>query len=158
MTEKTRFLAGIIGGTAAGLVVSAGLVGCDQRQPSGEAAKNAMPGASKVELAIGDAKKEMPPAAVDEPLMAPAASPGHAANDEGVAHAQQSHWDVAEGHFRKALEADPKLAEAQYNLALALDKLNKHDDATAAFKKAAEMAPGNASITDSAILKKHTGS
>lgn len=76
---------------------------------------------------------------------------------KGGTHAQQGHWDVAEDHFRKTLEADPKLAEAQYNLGWALGKQNEHADASAAFKKAAEMAPGNTSIAESPILKKqHT--
>jgi Flp pilus assembly protein TadD len=89
-------------------------------------------------------------------LMSPASSAGRADNDEGVGHYKQGHWDVSEGHFRKAVKADPNLAEAHYNLGLALDKMGKHDEATAEFKKAAELAPGNPAIKDSAILKKHT--
>ena len=76
-------------------------------------------------------------------------------NDEGVGHYKQGHWDVSEGHFRKAVKADPNLAEAHYNLGLALDKMGKHDEATTEFKKAAELAPANPAIKDSAILKKH---
>ncbi len=64
---------------------------------------------------------------------------------------------MAKGHFRKALDADPKLAEAQFNLGLSLHKLEKHDDAKAAFMKAAELAPMNTKITESPILNKHTG-
>ena len=88
--------------------------------------------------------------------MAPESSAGRAANDEGVTHAQQGHWDVAEGHFKKALEADPQLAEAQFNLGVALDKLGKHDEAKIAFEKATQLAPENAKITDSPVLKQHT--
>ena len=90
--------------------------------------------------------------------MALALSPGRTANDEGVSHAQQDHWDVAEGHFQKALESDLKLAEAHFNLGLALNEMGKHEDATAAFKKAAELAPENTKITESIILKQHTSS
>ncbi|TLY36265.1 MAG: tetratricopeptide repeat protein [Nitrospirae bacterium] len=94
-------------------------------------------------------------ATADSALMSPAGSAGRTDNDEGVGHYKQGHWDVAEGHFRKAMKADPNLAEAHYNLGLALDKMGKHDEATAEFKKAAELAPTNAAIKDSPILKKH---
>jgi tetratricopeptide (TPR) repeat protein len=93
--------------------------------------------------------------AADSALMSPASSAGRADNDEGVGHYKQGHWDVSEGHFRKAVKADPNLAEAHYNLGLTLDKMGKHDEATAEFKKAAELAPANPAIKDSAILKKH---
>ena len=93
----------------------------------------------------------------DSALMAPAGSAGRMENDEGVGHFTQGHWEVAEGHFRKAIAADPNSAEAHYNLALALDKEGKHGDATVAFKKAAELAPTNPAIKDSPILKKHIG-
>jgi Flp pilus assembly protein TadD len=89
--------------------------------------------------------------------MSPASSPGRADNDEGVSHYKQGHWDVATDSFKKAVKADPNLAEAHYNLALALDKMGKHDEATAAFKKAIELAPTNPAIKDSTILKKHVG-
>jgi tetratricopeptide (TPR) repeat protein len=80
----------------------------------------------------------------DTALMAPASSPGRAINDEGVGHYKQGHWDA-------------NLAEAHYNLALSLDKMGKHEDATGSFKKAAELAPTNPAIKDSPILKKHLG-
>jgi Flp pilus assembly protein TadD len=38
-----------------------------------------------------------------------------------------------------------------------LDKMGKHEDATASFKKALELAPNDPSIKDSEILKKHVG-
>lgn len=101
-----------------------------------------------------EGKKEV---GAETALMAPASSAGRADNDEGVGHYRQGHWDVAEGHFRKALKADAKLAEAHFNLGLSLDKMGKHEDATAAFKKAAELAPTRVAIKDSPILKKHLG-
>jgi tetratricopeptide (TPR) repeat protein len=91
----------------------------------------------------------------DSALMSPASSAGRMDNDEGVGHYKQGHWDVSEGHFRKAIKADSNLAEAHYNLGLTLDKMGKHDEATTEFKKAAELAPANPAIKDSAILKKH---
>ena len=78
-------------------------------------------------------------------------------NDEGVGHYRQSHWDVVAEHFRKAVKADANSAVAHYNLALVQDKLDKHEEATASFKKALELAPNDSSIKDSEILKKHIG-
>ncbi|MDH4369867.1 MAG: tetratricopeptide repeat protein [Nitrospira sp.] len=147
----------IIGVACIGLAAMMGLAGCEQKQPQMEA-KQETP-APKVETApAGEAKTEISATETAATLKAPEDSAGRAENMEGVAHAQQGHWDVAEGYFRKALEADPKLAEAQFNLGLALSKQDKHDEATAAFKKAAEMAPDNTMITESPILKKHTSS
>lgn len=101
----------------------------------------------------GEAKKEGATTA----LSAPAGSAGRMENDEGIGHYQQSHWDVAESHFRKAVQTDPNLAEAHFNLALALDKMGKHEDAKAEFKKAADLASNKPEIKDSPILKQHLG-
>ena len=112
------------------------VVACDYGKPSGTAT-----------TAVG----------ADTALMAPSSSPGRADNDEGVSHYKQGHWDVASDGFKKAIKADPNLAEAHYNLALSLDKMGKHEDATASFKQAAALAPTNPTIKDSPILKKHLG-
>lgn len=112
------------------------LVACDSGKPAGTATSAA---------------------GADTALTSPASSPGRADNDEGVSHYKQGHWDVAADWFQKAVKADPNLAEAHYNLGLTLDKMGRHDDATAAFKKAAELAPANPAIKDSSILKKHLG-
>ena len=68
-------------------------------------------------------------------------------NSDGIAHYDMGHWSVARDHFASAIEADPNLAESHFNLALALDKLDLHYEATTHFKKAAELAPGNRAIT-----------
>jgi len=104
-----------------------------------------------------ESKKEEGKPVGDAALMSPASSAGRTENDEGVGHYKQGHWDVAEGHFRKAIAADAKLAEAHYNLALTLDKMGKHEDATASFKKVVELAPSNSPLRDSVILKEHIG-
>lgn len=78
-------------------------------------------------------------------------------NAEGVKHYNKEHWDVAAEHFQEAVAADGNLAEAHYNLALALDKLGKHKDAVTHFKKALDLAPDNPKIAESEILKKHLG-
>ncbi|WP_447980124.1 tetratricopeptide repeat protein [Candidatus Nitrospira bockiana] len=93
--------------------------------------------------------------AADAPLFAPAASAARAANDEGVGHYQQGHWDVAMEHFQKAVKADANSAVVHYNMALTYDKMGKHDEATASFKKALELAPNDPTIKESEILKKH---
>lgn len=156
MNDRTQRWDAIMGMAFVGLLGTAGLASCEQRQPAVDAKRDAPAVETKSGSAAGEAKQEKAAVGTDIALMAPAASPGRAANDKGVTHAQQGQWDTAEGHFRNALDADPKLAEAQYNLGLALDKQNKHDDASAAFKKSAELAPGNATITESPLLKKHT--
>ncbi len=92
-------------------------------------------------------------------LNAPEGATGAAENDEGVSHYVQGegHYDVAQEHFQKALAADAKLVEAHYNLALALDKLGSHGEATDHFKMALDLAPEDPRIRDSAILKAHVG-
>lgn len=93
----------------------------------------------------------------DTPLVALPSSAARIENDEGLGHFQQGHWDVALEHYRKAVTADPNSAVVHYNIALTLDKMGKHDDATASFKKALELGPNDPAIRDSEILKKHLG-
>ncbi len=104
---------------------------------------------------------ESPPAGemakIEGALMAPEGAPGASDNAEGVKHFEQGHWDVAKEHFDKALAANAKLAEAHYNLALALDKMGDHGEATNHFKTALELAPEDPRIKDSGILQAHVG-
>ena len=90
-------------------------------------------------------------------LSAPRGSAGEGHNAEGIKHYSKDHWDVAAEHFREAVKADPKMAEAHYNLALALDKLGNHGEATKHFKEALDLAPDNPAISESKILKGHLG-
>lgn len=76
-------------------------------------------------------------------------------NDEGIKHYKEGHWDIAIGHFKEAIAADAKFARGHYNLALALEKANKHKDATKHFKTASELAPNDKDIQDSKTLKEH---
>ena len=90
-------------------------------------------------------------------LTAPEGVAGAAENAEGINHFQQGHWDVAQEHFNKALAANANLAEGHYNLALALDKLGDHGEATNHFKMALDLAQEDPRIKDSGILKAHLG-
>lgn len=103
-----------------------------------------------VGFGIGTAVAGGPPA-----LMTAADSKAHAANSEGIEHYNQEHWDVALGHFQKAVEADSNSAEAHYNLALALDKTDKHKEAAMEFKKAQDLGKDNPDIQNSKILLGH---
>ena len=86
-----------------------------------------------------------------------AGSAGEDHNAEGINHYEKGHWDKAEMHFRSAVKADDKSAAAHYNLALSLDKLENHREATAEFGTALKLAPDNPAIAGSEILKKHLG-
>ncbi|MYA28908.1 MAG: tetratricopeptide repeat protein [Nitrospira sp. SB0666_bin_27] len=103
-----------------------------------------------VGFGIGTAVAGGPPA-----LMTSPDSKAHAANNEGIEHYNQEHWDVALGHFIKAVEADPASAEAHYNLALALDKTDKHMEAANEFKMAQDIGKDNPDIQNSKILLGH---
>ncbi|HXF92901.1 MAG TPA: tetratricopeptide repeat protein [Nitrospiraceae bacterium] len=105
----------------------------------------------------GNPKKEATTPLGDAPILAAASSPGQADNNAGVEHYKERRWDLAEQQFRKAVQADERLAEAHYNLGLALDKLGDHEGAAAAFKRVTELSPKNSSLRDSIILKEHVG-
>lgn len=150
----------IVGVMGISLAAMIGLAACErqppmevkQEAPTQKAEAAPQVGAAPVEQVKAEEKAAAETAVA---LTAPEGSAGRAHNEEGVTHAGEGHWDVAEGHFRKALEADSTLAEAHFNLGLALSKIGKHEEATAAFKKAAELAPDNTKITESPILKEH---
>jgi Flp pilus assembly protein TadD len=89
------------------------------------------------------------------PLGAATGSKAEVHINEGIAHYEKGHWDVATKHFMEAEKADPKSAEAHYDLALVLDKTGDHGAATQHFKKAHELGKGNAEIHNSEVLKKH---
>ena len=88
-------------------------------------------------------------------LKAAEGSKAQSAIAEGIAHYNKAHWDVAEQHFREALNADPQSAEAHYDLALALDKVGNHTSAIEHFRKAQELGKDNPDIQNSDILHGH---
>lgn len=86
------------------------------------------------------------------------AAPGSKAEQhitDGIEHYGKGHWDVAQKHFTEAAKADPKSAEAHYNVALVLDKMGDHAGATQHFKTAYDLGKDNLEIQSSEILKKH---
>lgn len=89
------------------------------------------------------------------PLKTATGSKAEAHNTEGIEHYGQGHWDVATKHFMEAAKADPKSAEAHYNVALVLDKTGDHKGATEHFKTAYNLGKDNPEIQNSSILKAH---
>ena len=93
-------------------------------------------------------------------LMSPAGMGNQEAankNNEGVDHLVQGHYDVSGPLFEQALSTQPDFAEAHFNLGVTLDGKGKHEEATAAFKKAVEFGKDNPKISESEILKRHLG-
>lgn len=88
-------------------------------------------------------------------LDAPVSSAAQMKNSEGIKLYNEGKWADAAQDFREAVKADEKSAEAHYNLALALDKLQQHKEATQEFDQAIKLAPDNPAITESEILKAH---
>ena len=131
--------------------------GCDSGQYGGETKTE--PKAEGEAMTKAMAPAEEIPMPAGGALNAPEGASGAAENDEGVSHYVQGegHYDVAREHFQKALAANAKLVEAHYNLALSLDKLGSHGEATDHFKMALDLAPEDPRIRDSAILKAHVG-
>jgi Flp pilus assembly protein TadD len=127
--------------------------GCD----SGQDEQPPTPKAESAPMPAAEAMKAEEPSKVEGALLATAGIAGAEENNEGVNHYQQEHWDVAQEHFNKALAINADLPEAHYNLALALDKLGNHGEATNHFKTALELAPEDPDIRDSGILKAHVG-
>ena len=96
--------------------------------------------------------------AANPPLSAPPGSNATAAgyNSNGIAHYEMGHWSIAKDYFTSAIEADPNLAEAHFNLGLTLNKLDLQSEATAHFTKAAELAPANSAIVQSSAYRSRT--
>lgn len=90
-------------------------------------------------------------------LMSPDSVTGSAAskNNEGVDHLVQGHYDTALDYFKEALSASPNFAEAHFNMAISLDGMGKHGEATDSFKKANDLGGSNPKISENAMLKKH---
>ncbi|MDX1411686.1 MAG: tetratricopeptide repeat protein [Nitrospirales bacterium] len=88
------------------------------------------------------------------PISSPQASQ---LNLEGIEEYNRGQWELARKKFELALQADPQLPEAHFNLALTLHKQELHEQATTHFRQAGELAPNNKEMVDSTIYRNHLG-
>jgi Tfp pilus assembly protein PilF len=90
-------------------------------------------------------------------LKAPAGTQAAAAAavEEGNRLFALNQWAPAKGQYEAAIKAQPDLAEAHYDLALTLDRLGNKKEATAHYKEAANLAPGNQVIWNAPPFRKH---
>lgn len=66
----------------------------------------------------------------------------------------QRDWAGAKQTYFAIIQADPTVAEAHYNLALALERLGEKAEARKHYVAAANLAPGNKVIWDAPPLRK----
>ena len=88
------------------------------------------------------------------PMASPLASQENLA---GIQEYNGGKWEAAKRRFESAIQADPNLPEAHFNLALTLHKLDLHEQATHHFRQAGELAPDNQEIVKSTIYRNHLG-
>lgn len=96
----------------------------------------------------GCASAKTPPTTI---LPAPSGTSAKAAvfMSEGDRLFRTQDWTGASEAYLSAVGAQPDLAEAHYNLAVALDRMGKRDEAKKHYVAAANLAPGNKVIWDS---------
>lgn len=99
--------------------------------------------------ATGD-KRTLETALSAPPKSVPAAA---AANEEGIKLFYARQWEPAKVKFEAAIQAQPTLAEAHYNLGLVYDALRNDREARKHFIQAANLAPGNKVIWSSPALR-----
>ncbi len=92
-----------------------------------------------------------------ETLSAPGGSTPAARNavDKGNALFAEKRYAEARVQYEAALVADPRMAEAHYNLALTLDRMGQGRVAEQHYLEAADLAPGHKVIWDSPPLREH---
>jgi len=74
---------------------------------------------------------------------------------EGNQLFREGRWEGARKQFQEAVQAQPDLAEAHYNLGLAMNKMGDRAGAKPHFIKAANLAPGDKVIWNSPPLRKY---
>ena len=67
----------------------------------------------------------------------------------------EGRWGAAKALYEEAVTAQPELAEAHYNLALALEKLGDSLKAKQHYIEAANLAPGHKTIWNSPPLRRY---
>jgi Flp pilus assembly protein TadD len=75
--------------------------------------------------------------------------------DRGNQLYAQHDWTGAREAYVETIKSAPELAEAHYNLALALERLGDKVGARQHYIQAANLAPGNKVIWDAPPLRKH---
>ncbi|MBM4124701.1 MAG: hypothetical protein FJ246_07085 [Nitrospira sp.] len=90
-------------------------------------------------------------------LRAPAGTPPAVvtAMEEGNRLFAARQWAPAKAQYEAVIKTQPTLAEAHYNLALALDALGDRAVAKQHYIEAANLAPGHKVIWDAPPLRKH---
>lgn len=91
--------------------------------------------------------------------LAPALKPlsgskGAAQINKGVESSIRGNWGEAQKHYKEALTANPRSAEAHYNLALTYDNNGDRQNALRHFQKASAYGQLNPWIRNSTILNK----
>ena len=77
---------------------------------------------------------------------------GAAQINKGVESSIRGNWDEAQKYYKEALTANPRSAEAHYNLALAYDNNGDSQNALIHFQKASAYGQLNPWIRNSKIL------
>ncbi len=74
---------------------------------------------------------------------------------EGNRLFREGRWEGARQQFQVAVQQEPNLAEAHYNLALAMDRMGNRDGAKPHYIEAANLAPGHKVIWNSPPLRRY---
>ena len=74
---------------------------------------------------------------------------------EGNRLFREGRWEAARQQYDAAVQAQPDLAEAHYNLALAMDRMGNRVEAKPHYIKAANLAPGHKIIWNSPPLRRY---
>lgn len=93
----------------------------------------------------------------DRAVKATRGTSGQDKNERGIIEYQKRNWERAEDYFRAAIETNPQLGEAHYNLGLVLDKRGIHAKAAASFRKAVDIGSPQWVFEDSVMVKDHIG-
>jgi len=90
-------------------------------------------------------------------LRAPAGTAPEAVTlmEEGNRLFAAGQWEPSKQRYEAAIKAQPPLAEAHYNLALALERLGDQASARSHYIEAANLAPGHKVIWNSPPLRRH---
>lgn len=92
-----------------------------------------------------------------QPLRAPAGTPAAVSQqlEQGNRLFAQADWAGARQVYLATIQTDQTLAEAHYNLALALERLGEKAEARKHYVAAANLAPGNKVIWNAPPLRKY---